>query len=313
MFERFTDHARRVVLLAREEARMLNHDCIGTEHLLLGLLHEGDGVAAQALGALGITLPELRHKVGEVVGRGPRAPAGHLPFTSRGKRVIALSLREALELGQSYVGTEHILLGLIREGRGTAARLLAGLGAELSAARPHVIDLLRRYRRYPGQVPAAAVSWSWAAPPASGKTPEHVVAVQKDVLSQISHDLEDDERFRAKDAGRVARDFLALRLDAEPSAMADELAEFSKKYPQAVRIWERHLDFCMTLAGLADERAEQEVALNAGDHARAARARDRERPLLLKKADWPPLYPASGIDPETDPAVQLERYAQLGC
>jgi hypothetical protein len=313
MFERFTDHARRVVILAREEARMLNHDCIGTEHLLLGLLREGDGVAAQALGALGIIVPELRHQAREVIGQGPRAPAGHLPFTSRGKRVIALSLREALELGQSHVGTEHILLGLIREGRGTATRLLAGLGADLSAARPHVVDLLRRHHRYPGQVPAAAVSWSWAAEPACGKMPEQVVAVQQDMLGQISHDLEDDARFRAEDAGRMARDFLALRLGAEPSALADELAEFSKKYPQAVRIWERHLDFCMTLAGLADERAEQEAATSAGDHARAARARDRERPLLLKKADWPLLYPASGIDPQTDPTAQLERYAQPPC
>src|SRR6476660_7785304 len=124
MFERFTDRSRRVVVLAQEEARMLNHNYIGTEHLLLGLIHEGEGVAAKAIEALGISLAAVRSEVNEMVGRGERASAGHIPFTPRAKKVLELSLREALQLGHNYIGTEHILLGLIREGEGVAAQVL---------------------------------------------------------------------------------------------------------------------------------------------------------------------------------------------
>ena len=122
MFERFTDRARRVVVLAQEEARMLNHDYIGTEHILLGLIHEGEGVAAKALESLGISLEAVRQQVEEIIGQGQQAPSGHIPFTPRAKKVLELSLREALQLGHNYIGTEHILLGLIREGEGVAAR-----------------------------------------------------------------------------------------------------------------------------------------------------------------------------------------------
>src|SRR5262245_41751206 len=118
MFERFTDRARRVVVLAQEEARLLMHNYIGTEHLLLGLIHEGEGVAAKALDALGIELTEVRSRVEEIIGRGSETPSVHIPFTPRSKKVLELSLREALELGHNYIGTEHILLGLIREGEG---------------------------------------------------------------------------------------------------------------------------------------------------------------------------------------------------
>src|SRR5579884_2903355 len=118
MFERFTDRARRVVVLAQEEARMLNHNYIGTEHILLGLIHEGEGVAAKALESLGISLEAVRQQVEEIIGQGQQAPSGHIPFTPRAKKVLELSLREALQLGHNYIGTEHILLGLIREGEG---------------------------------------------------------------------------------------------------------------------------------------------------------------------------------------------------
>src|ERR1035438_636575 len=118
MFERFTDRARRVVVLAQEEARMLNHNYIGTEHLLLGLIHEGEGVAAKVLESMGISLEAVRQQVEEIVGRGKDAPSGHIPFTPRAKKVLELSLREAQILGHNYIGTEHILLGLIREGEG---------------------------------------------------------------------------------------------------------------------------------------------------------------------------------------------------
>jgi ATP-dependent Clp protease ATP-binding subunit ClpC len=142
MFERFTDRARRVVVLAQEEARMLNHNYIGTEHILLGLIHEGEGVAAKALESLGISLEAVRSQVEEIIGQGQAAPTGHIPFTPRAKKVLELSLREALQLGHNYIGTEHILLGLIREGEGVAAQVLQKLGADLNRVRQQVIQLL---------------------------------------------------------------------------------------------------------------------------------------------------------------------------
>src|SRR5207249_1532162 len=145
MFERFTDRARRVVVLAQEEARMLNHNYIGTEHVLLGLIHEGEGVAAKALESLGISLEAVRSQVEEIIGQGQAAPTGHIPFTPRAKKVLELSLREALQLGHNYIGTEHILLGLIREGEGVAAQVLQKLGADLNRVRQQVIQLLQGY------------------------------------------------------------------------------------------------------------------------------------------------------------------------
>ena len=153
MFERFTDRARRVVVLAQEEARMLNHNYIGTEHILLGLIHEGEGVAAKALESLGISLEGVRQQVEEIIGQGQSAPSGHIPFTPRAKKVLELSLREALQLGHNYIGTEHILLGLIREGEGVAAQVLVKLGADLNRVRQQVIQLLHGYQ---GKEPAAA-------------------------------------------------------------------------------------------------------------------------------------------------------------
>ncbi|MDQ5973395.1 MAG: ATP-dependent Clp protease ATP-binding subunit ClpC [Actinomycetota bacterium] len=153
MFERFTDRARRVVVLAQEEARMLNHNYIGTEHILLGLIHEGEGVAAKALESLGISLDAVRQQVEEIIGQGQQAPSGHIPFTPRAKKVLELSLREALQLGHNYIGTEHILLGLIREGEGVAAQVLVKLGADLNKVRQQVIQLLSGYQ---GKEPATA-------------------------------------------------------------------------------------------------------------------------------------------------------------
>jgi ATP-dependent Clp protease ATP-binding subunit ClpC len=154
MFERFTDRARRVVVLAQEEARMLNHNYIGTEHILLGLIHEGEGVAAKALESMSISLEAVRDQVTEIIGRGQTAPAGHIPFTPRAKKVLELSLREALQLGHNYIGTEHILLGLIREGEGVAAQVLQKLGADLNRVRQQVIQLLSGYSGEPGKAGA---------------------------------------------------------------------------------------------------------------------------------------------------------------
>ncbi len=162
MFERFTDRARRVVVLAQEEARLLNHSYIGTEHILLGLIHEGEGVAAKALESLGISLEAVRNQVEEMIGQGGSSPSGHIPFTPRAKKVLELSLREALQLGHNYIGTEHILLGLIREGEGVAAQVLVKLGADLSRVRQQVIQLLSGYQGSSG------VSRSEGGPAAAG-------------------------------------------------------------------------------------------------------------------------------------------------
>jgi ATP-dependent Clp protease ATP-binding subunit ClpC len=167
MFERFTDRARRVVVLAQEEARLLNHGYIGTEHLLLGLIHEGDGVAARALESLGISLTTVRQQVEAIIGRGQQAPPGHIPFTARAKKVLELSLREAGQLGHDYIGTEHILLGLVREGEGVAAQVLVRLGADLNRVRQQVIQLLHGGQAAKGTIgegaPAGSRGGAWLA------------------------------------------------------------------------------------------------------------------------------------------------------
>ena len=155
MLERFTDRARRVVKLAEEEARRLDHNYIGTEHLLLGLIREGEGVAAKALESLGISLDAVRQQVEEIIGRGQQAPFDVIPFTPRSKKVLELSLRESQQLGHNYIGTEHILLGLIREGDGVAAQVLVKLGADLNRVRQQVIQLLHGH---PADEPTSARS-----------------------------------------------------------------------------------------------------------------------------------------------------------
>ncbi len=146
MFERFTDRARRVIVLAQDEAKLLNHNFIGTEHILLGLIHEGEGVAAKALESLGIELEAVRQQVEEIIGQGQQVPTGHIPFTPRAKKVLELSLREALQMNHNYIGTEHILLGLIREGEGVAAQVLIKLGADLGRVRSTVLQLITGYQ-----------------------------------------------------------------------------------------------------------------------------------------------------------------------
>jgi ATP-dependent Clp protease ATP-binding subunit ClpC len=152
MFERFTERARRSMVLAQEEARLLGHPFIGTEHLLLGLIHEGEGVGAVALGRLGVSLEAVRAKVEETIRPAqiePTGAGGSPPFTPRSKKVLELALREALQLGHNYIGTEHILLGIVREGEGVAARVLVDLGASLEVTRTTVLEVL-------GELPQAA-------------------------------------------------------------------------------------------------------------------------------------------------------------
>ena len=151
MFEKFTDRARRVVVQAQEEARMLDHDHVGTEHVLLGLTHERiGGMAAEVLESLGIGLEAVRQRVTEVLGRGEQAPSGHIPFTEQTQKLLQLSVQESRDLGHNYIGTEHILLGLIREGEGVATAVLSELGADLDGRRAQVIRLLEGYRRQQG-------------------------------------------------------------------------------------------------------------------------------------------------------------------
>jgi ATP-dependent Clp protease ATP-binding subunit ClpC len=155
MFERFTNQSRRVVVLAQEEARMLDHNYIGTEHLLLGLLHEGRGSAARALAAMDVTLQAVRDQVVEIIGRGQAQPSGHIPFTPRAKKSLELSLREALQLGDGYIGTGHLLLGLIHQGDGVAVQILGNLGADLKDLRARVTEELRGHPEEGQDVPAA--------------------------------------------------------------------------------------------------------------------------------------------------------------
>lgn len=142
MFEHFTDRARRVIVLAQEEARLVDHKYIGPEHILLGIVHEGEGVGAKTLESLGISLPRVRLAVEETIGRGASAPVAAPQFTSGAKNVLELSLRESQALGHAYIGTEHILLALIAEGEGVAAQVLANLGVGLDAARARVLEQL---------------------------------------------------------------------------------------------------------------------------------------------------------------------------
>jgi ATP-dependent Clp protease ATP-binding subunit ClpA len=142
VFERFTDRGRRVLVLAQEEARLLNHSFIGTEHVLLGLIQEGDGVAAQALQAVGVTLQAARLKVEETIGMSGSPPSGSPPFTPRAKKVLELAMRESLQMGHHHIGTEHLLLGIIREGEGVASSVLLSLGADLGQVRQKVIELI---------------------------------------------------------------------------------------------------------------------------------------------------------------------------
>ena len=156
MFERFTDRARRVIVLAQQEARDLNHNYIGTEHILLGLIQEGEGVAAKALESMGINLEDVRREVIDIIGRGSQPHTGHVPFTPRAKKVLELALREGLQMGHKYIGTEFLLLGLIREGEGVAAQVLIKLGADLPRVRQQVIQLLSGYEGGDGQNPEVA-------------------------------------------------------------------------------------------------------------------------------------------------------------
>jgi ATP-dependent Clp protease ATP-binding subunit ClpA len=237
MFERFTDRARRVVVLAQEEARLLNHNYIGTEHLLLGLLHESEGVAAQALTELSISLEAVRAQVEEIIGQGQRAPTGHIPFTPRAKKVLELSLREAKQLGHNYIGTEHILLGLIREGEGVAAQVLVKLGGGLSRVRQQVIQVL---------------SGSATAGMEPGPRTRLVRMTVPDNLREAEEQL--TQVRREKEAAIDAEDFeRAVGLRDQERQLRRRVAELERQLLTRVAEWERAWTAGVDLAAVVQE------------------------------------------------------------
>ena len=216
MFERFTDPARRVVVLAQEQARLLDHNYIGTEHILLGLIEEGEGIAAQALQGLGVRLDSVRSEVVETLGRSHRSPSGHIPFTPRAKKVLELSLREALQLGHNYIGTEHLLLGLIREGGGVAAQVLEKLGADVPKVRHTVIQSIAGVTR----------SEPLASGPALGSEPVRVRGsadsiILKGLRVRARHGATEEERA----TGQTFVVDVVARLDLAAAGRSDDLSE----------------------------------------------------------------------------------------
>jgi len=254
MLERFTDRARRVVKLAEEEARMLNHNYIGTEHILLGLIHEGEGVGAKALESLGISLEAVRQQVEEIIGQGQQVPSEEIPFTPRAKKVLELSLRESLQLGHTYIGTEHILLGLIREGDGVAAQVLVKLGAALNQVRQQVITLVSGQQPQPDRLlpqasaPVTGVQARLDALEARlGAIDIHLAAVEQRVgLRPDTTDLDEQigrvrgERHAAADAQEY-KEAAALR-DREKellAAKATRLEQWATAHPPLPELTKR--------------------------------------------------------------------------
>src|SRR5665213_2572680 len=244
MFERFSARARQVIVQAQEEARLFHHNYIGTEHLLLGMLAEPDGVAHEALTNAGVTLDDLRVRVQAAVGMGKRAPAGHIPFTPSAKKVLELALREALTLHHDYIGTEHLLLGLIREREGLGARLLTESGVDLLSLRMRVLDLVP-----PAAAPEARRRPFWARS-------RHVVPLIADavnVRTTTATDTSLDEARRLAGDGAVGSHHLLLAtLSDSTSAAAKALGSLGIDLDQArAALWE------VDVAGTTDELPEE--------------------------------------------------------
>ena len=242
MFEQFTDRARRVVVLAQKEARVLNHNYIGTEHILLGLTH--GGVAATALESLGISLEAVRAQVQVIIGQGQHAPTGHIPFTPQAKKVLELSLREALQLGHNYIGTEHILLGLIREGEGVAAQVLVKLGGDLPRVRQQVIQLLSGYTVGGEEEVARARLVRMTVPEELREAEEQLAQVRREKEAAI--DAEDFERAAAlRDQerqllGRVAERERAWTAGVDLEAVVQENHNLHREVERLRELLRRH-------------------------------------------------------------------------
>ena len=258
MFERFTDQARRVLALAQEEARMRNCSRVGTEHLLLGLIHERDGVAAQALESLGIGAEAVRRQIEEIIGQYPEPSAGYAEYTLRAKKALDLSRREALQLGHNHIGTEHILLSLIREGEGPAAQVLLELGADLSLVRQQVLLLLGDDADEGEAAVAAALAWAGA--PRPGATASRPGAGAGAVLGAAGG----ESKLLAELLRRIEE------MDARLSSVEQRLGTG----PDV-----RDLDL-----EIAQASRDKESAVDAEDYENAAVLRNKERQLLADRA-----------------------------
>jgi Clp amino terminal domain, pathogenicity island component len=277
MFERFTDRARRVVVLAQDEARRLNHNYIGTEHILLGLIHEGQGVAAKALESMGISLQAVRAQVEEIIGQGQQAPSGHIPFTPRAKKIMELSLRESLQLGHNYIGTEHILLGLIREGDGVAAQVLVKLGADLNRVRQQVIQLLHGHQ-VKEPLTAGTAAGGHTLPPGVQTRLDAVEGRLADVEQRVG--AGPDTRDLDEEVDRVRRD----RVDAVDA----------QKYERAAELRDREQEL------LAAKAARQEQW--AAGHPSLPDLAERCQQLADEIERLRALLRQHGIDPQDKPA-----------
>jgi hypothetical protein len=272
MLERFTDRARQVVSLAQDEARRLEHNYIGTEHILLGLVSEGDGVAARALESLGIGLDTVRQQVEEIIGQGQQAPFGHIPFTPRAKKVLELSLREALQLGHRHIGTEHILLGLVREGDGVAAQVLVRLGADLNRVRQQVIQLL---------------AGRTAEGPGPGLDIRLVMVEQQ--LAAIELQLTTIERWLG-----IRPDTSDLDEQIEAARTEKQAAIEAQDFEQAVALRQRETQL------LADKAARQEQ--RAAAYPARPDLAEQSRQLTAEVERLRALLRQHGIDPQDEPA-----------
>jgi ATP-dependent Clp protease ATP-binding subunit ClpA len=279
MFERFTDRARRVVVLAQEEARMLNHNDIGTEHILLGLIHEGEGVAARALESLGISLEAVRQQVEEIIGRGLQAPSGHIPFTPGAKKVLELSLREALQLGHTYIGTEHILLGLTCEGEGVAAQVLVRLGADLNRVRQQVIQLLHGER---GGELETSLAGPWPGPGGRG---------DRRLLSEVQARINAIDSRLSVIEQRVGTgpDTRELRQQIEQVRDEKEAAAGAQQYEQAASLGDREKQLLAEMATAQQEwaAAHPDLPALAEQCHRMSQEIDRLRVLLRQRGIEP--------------------------
>jgi hypothetical protein len=275
VFERFTEAARQVVILAQDEARLLKQNYIGVEHILLGLLREEDGIAARVLDSLDITVQRVRAEVVRIVGSGEEVTAGQIPFTPRAKKVLELALREALSLSHNYVGTEHILLGLMRENEGIAARILLDFDADSEKIRNEVIRFLSRSGGTPG---------SYVPPDTrTALLPESLLDWAGEPLHRLSREIESGLSRRA-DAG----DLLVLLALVDGGVVSDALADLGLDVEQIVQAAERARAAGQVselapdpalLAECETVRAEKETAIASQEFERAADLRDRERRL----------------------------------
>jgi Clp amino terminal domain, pathogenicity island component len=279
MVDRFTDRAERVVVLAQEEARVLNHNYIGTEHLLLGLIHEGEGVAAKALESLGISLEAVRQQVEEIIGWGQQAPPGCIPFTPRAKKALELSLREVLQFGDDHICTEHILLGLIREGQGVAAQVLVERGANLHRVRRQVIQLVHGYE---GKESASAGA-GWPERRSAADISARISTVESRlsaVEQKVGMGIELDTTDLDQQIGQVRNERHA--------------ADDAEEYGRAASLWDREMELLAEKASCQQQRA--------APHPDLASLAEKVRQLSDEIEELRGLLRQQGPEPEEGPA-----------